>query len=84
MLLSINSFIRLARAGYILAREGVFRQLDPDLVPPTAAALVRIANLIARDEGVNSGQALVRALTQIGPSYVKLGQFFHLHSGRES
>ena len=75
MLLSINSFIRLARAGYILAREGVFRQLDPDLVPQTAAPLVRIANLIARDDGANSGQALVRALTQIGPSYVKLGQF---------
>lgn len=75
MLLGIGHFLRLARAGYILAREGVFARLDPDLVPPGAAPLVRFANLFAQAGGEGTGKALVRALSQIGPSYVKLGQF---------
>ncbi|WP_424361148.1 2-polyprenylphenol 6-hydroxylase [Methylocystis parvus] len=51
------------------------RTLDPNLVPPAAAPLVRFANLFAKGKGENAGEALVRALSQIGPSYVKLGQF---------
>ncbi len=75
MLLAIGNFLRLSRAGYILAREGVFLQLDPDLVPPAAAPLVRLANAFANPGASGGGPALVRALSQIGPSYVKLGQF---------
>ena len=71
----IGSLLRLARAGYILAREGVFVSIDPQLVPPSAALPLRLANLIARKQRASDGLALVRALTQIGPSYVKLGQF---------
>ena len=66
---------RLARAAYILAREGVFTGLDPVLLPPPAGALVRLANLVARKDHGGGGKALVRAFAQIGPSYVKLGQF---------
>jgi len=58
-----------------MAREGVFANLDPNLVPPAAAPLVRVANLFARENGEGAGRALVRALSEIGPSYVKLGQF---------
>lgn len=78
MLLELGHLPRLARAGYILAREGVFANLDPDLLPPAAAPLVRFANLFTRDSegsGKSAGKALVAALSQIGPSYVKLGQF---------
>ena len=75
MLLGVGHFYRLARAGYILAREGVFASLDPNLAPPAAAPLLRVANLFARHDHGGTGQALVRAFTQIGPSYVKLGQF---------
>lgn len=75
MLPGVGHFFRLARAGYILAREGVFATLDPDLAPPAAAPLLRFANLFARTDGEGAGKALVRALSQIGPSYVKLGQF---------
>jgi ubiquinone biosynthesis protein len=75
VLLQTGNFLRLARAGYIMAREGVFASLDLNLVPPAAAPLVRLANLFAREDGGNAGKALVRALSQIGPSYVKLGQF---------
>jgi ubiquinone biosynthesis protein len=71
----ISSLLRLARAGYILAREGVFVSIDPQLAPPVAALPLRLANLIARKQPASDGLALVRALTQIGPSYVKLGQF---------
>jgi ubiquinone biosynthesis protein len=75
VLLAIGNFLRLSRAGYILAREGVFLNLDPDLVPPAAAPLVRLANAFANPGVTGGGPALVRALSQIGPSYVKLGQF---------
>ncbi len=75
MLLGIGHLFRLARAGYILAREGVFIGIDPALAPPAAAPLLRFANFFAKGKGGNAGKALVRALSQIGPSYVKLGQF---------
>jgi ubiquinone biosynthesis protein len=66
---------RLARAGYILAREGVFAGVDPALLPPSAGLLVRIAQGFARKDASGGAKALARALAQIGPSYVKLGQF---------
>lgn len=75
MILGLGHFYRLARAGYILAREGVFAALDPNLVPPAAAPLMRLANVVARRDHGGTGKSLVRAFTQIGPSYVKLGQF---------
>ena len=75
MILGVGHFYRLARAGYIMAREGVFALLDPALLPPAAAPLVRFANLFAGGKRDGAGSALVRALAQIGPSYVKLGQF---------
>ncbi|MBI5011295.1 MAG: ubiquinone biosynthesis protein UbiB, partial [Methylocystis sp.] len=75
MSLGVGHFYRLARAGYIMAREGVFALLDPALLPPAAAPLVRFANLFAGGKRDGAGRALVRALAQIGPSYVKLGQF---------
>jgi ubiquinone biosynthesis protein len=75
VLLGFGHLLRLARAGYILAREGVFAGLDPDLLPPAAALPVRLANLIARKDLGGGPKALVRAFSQIGPTYVKLGQF---------
>lgn len=75
MLLGFGHLWRLARAGYILAREGVFTGLDPLLLPPAAAVPVRLANLFARKDASGGAKGLVRAFSQIGPSYVKLGQF---------
>jgi ubiquinone biosynthesis protein len=75
VILGVGHFYRLARAGYIMAREGVFALVDPALLPPAAAPLVRFANLFAGGKRDGAGKALVRALAQIGPSYVKLGQF---------
>ena len=75
MLLGFGHLLRLARAAFILAREGVFAGLDPALLPPAAGLPVRLANLIARKDVSGGPKALVRAFAQIGPSYVKLGQF---------
>ncbi len=75
MLLGFGHILRLARAGLILAREGVFIGLDPALMPPPLAVVVRLANLFAKRESGGAPKALVRAFAQIGPSYVKLGQF---------
>jgi ubiquinone biosynthesis protein len=75
VILGFGHLLRLARAGYILAREGVFAGLDPELLPPPARLPVRLANLIARKDVGGGPKALVRAFSQIGPTYVKLGQF---------
>jgi ubiquinone biosynthesis protein len=65
---------RLARAGFVFAREGVFSVVDPSLVPPPGQLALRIARLIERP-GAKSGPRLSRALTRLGPAYLKLGQF---------
>ena len=66
--------VRLARAGFVFAREGVFGVVDPSLVPPPGQLALRLARMIERP-GVKSGPRLSRALTRLGPAYLKLGQF---------
>jgi ubiquinone biosynthesis protein len=65
---------RLARAGFVFAREGVFGVVDPLLVPPPGQLALKIARLIER-QGAKSGPRLSRALERMGPAYLKLGQF---------
>ena len=68
--------LRLGRAGFIFAREGVFGVIDPAVVPPAARPLLRILRLIERPSiEALAGTRLSAALTRLGPSYVKLGQF---------
>ncbi|ACB96476.1 2-polyprenylphenol 6-hydroxylase [Beijerinckia indica] len=71
---SPGSFLRLARAGFVLAREGVFIAVDPVLLPPPARLPLALSKLIAR-KGVKPGGNLSQAFSRLGPSYVKLGQF---------
>jgi ubiquinone biosynthesis protein len=66
---------RLGRAGFIFAREGVFGAIDPAIVPPSARPLIRIVRLIERPSSGAVETRLSTALTRLGPSYVKLGQF---------
>jgi ubiquinone biosynthesis protein len=65
---------RVARAGFVFAREGVFGAVDPSLVPPPGQLALKLARLIERG-GAKSGPRLSRALTRMGPAYLKLGQF---------
>ena len=71
---AVTHIARLARAGLVFAREGVFGVIDPSLVPPPAQVLIRLARLVERP-GAKGGTRLSRALTRLGPAYLKLGQF---------
>ncbi len=67
--------VRLGRAGFVFAREGVFGLIDPAMVPVAARPLLRLARLFERRGSGAAETRLSVALTRLGPSYVKLGQF---------
>ncbi|PLW76189.1 2-polyprenylphenol 6-hydroxylase [Cohaesibacter celericrescens] len=73
-----SSLFRLGRAGYILAREGVFSIIAPPADLPTLPRLgLSMLRLLER-RGIserNKGERLSAALNRLGPSYVKMGQF---------
>jgi ubiquinone biosynthesis protein len=66
---------RLARAGFVFAREGVLGILDPAPLPASARLGLKIARLIERRTAAGASVRLSAALTRLGPTYVKLGQF---------
>jgi ubiquinone biosynthesis protein len=71
----LGDYLRLARAGFVLAREGVASRIDPAMRPPGSEPLFAIAKLIERRGPASSAARLGAALSRLGPSYVKLGQF---------
>ena len=73
-LTNLGHVFRLARAGFVLAREGAFVALDPAALPPLARFPLFLANLLAR-RGAHGFSGLAAAIDRLGPSYVKLGQF---------
>ncbi|MBV9245585.1 MAG: 2-polyprenylphenol 6-hydroxylase [Methylobacteriaceae bacterium] len=75
LLASIGHCVRLARAGYVLAREGVFARVEVADVPPAARLPLALAKLIARRGAHAAASRLATAIARLGPSYVKLGQF---------
>ena len=82
---SFGSLIRLARAGFVLARAGVFSDVDPSILPPAARLPLALAELLAgpgaRTAGAKGAGKKPRScqssrrISRLGPSYVKLGQF---------
>ncbi len=74
MLRTAFHFLRLARAGFVLAREGVFSGIDDSLAPPAGRAALGIARRLERKSRLGAGGLKV-AITRLGPSYIKLGQF---------
>jgi ubiquinone biosynthesis protein len=72
---SPGSFLRLLRAGFVLARSGVLTDIDPMLLPPAGRAPLALAKLLARRTGKPGLSNLPAAISKLGPSYVKLGQF---------
>ena len=40
-MMGLLHILRLARAGFILGREGVFLDVDPSLVPPVPAPRIQ-------------------------------------------
>jgi ubiquinone biosynthesis protein len=82
---SLGSLLRLTRAGFVLVRAGVFADLDPSILPPGARLPLALAKLLgSRKLGPVGRQATTKgsglanlptAISRLGPSYVKLGQF---------
>jgi ubiquinone biosynthesis protein len=72
---AISHLARLARAGYVFAREGVLALVDTRPMPLPARTAVALARLIERPSAKDGTSRLAAALTRLGPTYVKLGQF---------
>jgi ubiquinone biosynthesis protein len=66
---------RLGRAGFVFAREGVLALADPAPLPAPARFGLKLARLIERPTAEGASVRLSTALTRLGPTYVKLGQF---------
>jgi ubiquinone biosynthesis protein len=67
--------LRLARVGFVLAREGALALAEPAPLPPLARFGLRLARLIERGDAGDEAARLAAALTRLGPSWVKFGQF---------
>lgn len=74
-MLKLGSYLRLARAGFVLARAGVFNDIDPALLPPSVRLPLSIAKAIGKRTDRPGLALLPAAISRLGPSYVKLGQF---------
>lgn len=69
--------LRLVRAGWILAREGVADAVPEGALEGPPALIVKMAGLLAKRSAKERArpERLSRAINRLGPSYVKLGQF---------
>jgi ubiquinone biosynthesis protein len=72
---ALSHLIRLSRAGFVFAREGVFALVDTRPLPLPAKMAIALARLIERPSAKDGSSRLAAALTKLGPTYVKLGQF---------
>ena len=73
--MSVGSFIRLIHASWVLAREGVFTDVDPLGLPPSARLPLALAKRLVRRGAKHNRNRLAKAMEKLGPSYIKLGQF---------
>jgi len=72
-----GAYFRLARAGWIMVREGVVAALPGDELTGMPRLGWRIGKMLARRRTTKTARSerMSKALTRLGPSYVKLGQF---------
>jgi ubiquinone biosynthesis protein len=74
---TLGASLRLARAGWVLAREGVLASLPGDELSGAPKAAWRVSKALAGRRATRKGRTerLADAVEKLGPSYVKLGQF---------
>ncbi|PWK70740.1 2-polyprenylphenol 6-hydroxylase [Aminobacter sp. AP02] len=74
---SLGASFRLARAGWVLVREGVVAALPGDQLTGLPKFGWQVAKLFTRRRARKSVRSdrLANAVARLGPSYVKLGQF---------
>ncbi len=76
----LGGLFHLARGvhvGFVLAREGGLALIDPGSLPPHLRLALKVGRSLER-KGVGDqpgASPLERAMTRLGPSYVKFGQF---------
>ena len=72
----LASYYRLARAMWVLAREGAFSVLPVNEMPAAARLGIGLARLVERRSVRRTGRVerLNAALHRLGPTYVKFGQ----------
>ena len=75
MIAATSHLLRLTRAGFVFAREGVFALVDTRPLPLPARAGIAVARLFERPSTKSGESRLAAALSKLGPTYVKLGQF---------
>ena len=75
MIAALVHLVRLGHVGIVFAREGVLGLIDPTPLPSAARMALRCARLIERPASGDTSNRLSAALTALGPTYVKLGQF---------
>ena len=75
MISGFTHLIHLSRAGFVFAREGVLALVDTRPLPLSARTLIALGRLIERPSAKDGTGRLSAALTRLGPTYVKLGQF---------
>jgi ubiquinone biosynthesis protein len=75
MIAALVHLSRLARAAFVFAREGVLGIVDPAPLPMPARLALRVARLFEKSPVGAAPARLSTALTKLGPTYVKLGQF---------
>ena len=74
--MGLAAYFRLARAGFVLAREGALSIVDNDALPPSLRFGISVGRLFERGSVKRTGRVerLTRALNRLGPTYVKFGQ----------
>ena len=76
MLSAISDYLRLMRAGISLARHDVFLPSEySSRVPLPAKLFGQLLRGISGGAKGRPGERLAKALEQLGPAYIKLGQF---------
>ncbi|GAB5507453.1 MAG: 2-polyprenylphenol 6-hydroxylase [Rhizobiaceae bacterium] len=74
---TLGAYFRLARAGWVMVREGVVAALPGDDLEGPPRLAWRAARLLARNRARkrDRSERIAKAIERLGPSYVKLGQF---------
>ena len=74
---TLGAYFRLARAGWVMVREGVVAALPGDELEGPARLGWRFGKLLARNRARQRerSERIAKAIERLGPSYVKLGQF---------
>ncbi|GJE01417.1 2-polyprenylphenol 6-hydroxylase [Methylobacterium isbiliense] len=74
MLSAVIHLVRGLWVGWVMAREGALAFVDAAALPPHLRVFLRLGRKLER-RGLGPTARLPAALTRLGPSYVKFGQF---------